>query len=194
MRSMLSDVPGVYCALSIFQKEQVTLGSGRIGLRNVGNTVSVDAWWIPLKCYSAARLAWIHSWNIILTFCLYSVSDSVFPERSRPVFVSHTGPQGLLPPQVPQAREVLQRGCGAHGGCVPVSSCSLLIFLLSCNIYFLSPSHHSLSSSFLWVAVRPLGCKWRRHSRKSTTVLQYFQRSGALFQWIQVRMLMFSQG
>ena len=29
------------CVVFILQKEQLTIGSGRVGLRNIGNTVSV---------------------------------------------------------------------------------------------------------------------------------------------------------
>lgn len=45
--SVLTDVTGLQfwfaasCALFVLQKEQLTLGSGRVGLRNVGNTVSL---------------------------------------------------------------------------------------------------------------------------------------------------------
>lgn len=48
-------------------------------------------------------------------------------------------------------------------------------------VYFFS------HTSFFSGAVRPLGRDRRRHGCKSSTVLQYFQRSGALLQQLQVK-------
>lgn len=66
-------------------------------------------------------------------------------------------------------------------GMLPLSCFSLLFLLFIFSHCLLSPC-----ASFLSGAVRPLGWEWRGHSCKSTTVLQSFQRSGAILQWLQV--------
>lgn len=101
----------------VLQKEQLILGSGRVGLRNIGNTVS-------LSQYASSRLEW--KWSC---FLLFFVSHSVFPECNSAMFVSHVWPAGLLPPEAIQTGEVCQRGCQTDRR-FPLLSC-IFFFIVS---------------------------------------------------------------
>lgn len=110
------------------------------------------------------------------------------------MFVSHVWPAGLLPPEAIQTGEVCQRGCQTDRR-FPLLSCifffivSFLLGHILCfpRLLLFLLLRFSSCSSFLSGADRSLGGNWGGICCKSASVLQLFQRSGAILQWIQVR-------
>lgn len=141
------------------QKEQLILGSGRAGLRNIGNTVSMSQWTLILR---------LKKWTC---FILFFASHSVFPECNSAMFVSHMWPAGLLPPEAIQTGEVCQRGCQAdrrcsHSSCSsPASSSSSSLSSLFISFASLFFSSSSFASSFLLISQLSLRC-WQVFGRK----------------------------